>query len=283
MPLVKTALFLGLASSALATTTSALADEKMVCLAAASKGQTLRDAHALLEARDQFRACARQECPAMVQQDCGAWLGEVERGVPTVVLTAKDGSGADLVDVKVSVDGQPLAASLDGQSVPVNPGAHRFRFDGPGGAHVERQVLIKEGEKNQGIAVVFAPTSAPPSPAPAEGARVAETPASTSSSSSRGAMHLWGAIVGGAGLVGVGVGVGLGLDAKSKDNAAAGEPGTARQTDSKAAAQQGTLATIVFGVGAAALAGGAVLWLLAPSAQTAIGTNGRDVVLRGSF
>jgi hypothetical protein len=85
-----------------------------------------------------------------------------------------------------------------------------------------------------------------------------------------------------AGIVGLGVGVGLGLAAKSKDNTAAGEPGTARQTDSQSTTKEGNLATVVFAVGGAALATGAVLWFLAPSAHTAVGTNGRAVVLRGS-
>ena len=46
--------------------TIASADEKALCLDAASKGQTLRDNRKLIEARDQFRVCARQGCPGAV-------------------------------------------------------------------------------------------------------------------------------------------------------------------------------------------------------------------------
>ena len=60
-------------------------------------------------------------------------------------------------------------------------------------------------------------------------------------------------------------------------------PGAGRQTDSQSAARLGNIATIVFAVGGAAVAGGVVLWLLAPSPRAAIGTNGRDVFLGGSF
>ena len=115
-------------------TSAALADDKAVCLEAASKGQTLRDAHQLLEARDQFRICARPQCPAMVQTDCGGWLGDVMRDLPTLVVTAKDAAGADLVRVRVTLDGQPLLTALDGQSVAVNPGQHTLHFDGEDGA-----------------------------------------------------------------------------------------------------------------------------------------------------
>src|SRR4051794_5488755 len=104
---MKTHLFaLLLVSSAIAET--ALAADKTVCLDAASKGQASRDKHALIEAREQFRACAAAQCPAVVQRDCASWLVEVEQNLPTVVVTAKDGTGGDLVDVKVVVDGRPL-------------------------------------------------------------------------------------------------------------------------------------------------------------------------------
>ena len=111
----------------------ALADEKAACLDASSKGQTLRDQHKLVEARQQLRVCAAGGCPSVVQTDCAAWLADVEKAIPTVVLAAKNGAGADLFDVKVSVDGQPLASRLDGQALPLDPGPHAFRFEGADG------------------------------------------------------------------------------------------------------------------------------------------------------
>src|SRR5262245_7790898 len=84
----------------------AFGDDKKVCLAAAAQGQTLRDAHKLVEAREQFRTCAREQCPRVVQKDCVAWLSDVEKNLPSVVLTAKDEAGADIVEGKVSVDGK---------------------------------------------------------------------------------------------------------------------------------------------------------------------------------
>jgi hypothetical protein len=272
----------------LAPTKNAFADDKADCLSAATRGQVLRDTHKLVEAREQFRICARQLCPAMVQQDCGGWLGEVERGVSTVVFTAKDSGGQDLMEVKVRVDGQPLVTSLDGQAVAVNPGPHVFSFDCANHAPLERQAVIKEGEKNQAVTVVLTLTSpsplppAPPVPGvPSESASLSLPPAPTSAPS--GAMRLWGLALGGAGVAGMGVGIGLGLEAKSKDNTASGEPGAARQTDSQSAARLGNVATITFAAGAAVVAGGVVLWLLAPSPHAAIGTNGRDLLLGGSF
>jgi hypothetical protein len=266
------------------------ADDKAACLDAVSQGQTLRDAHRLVEARAQFRICGGPQCPHVLQTDCATWLAELERILPTVVFSAKDGAGHDVLDASVSVDGKVVASKLDGEAVPVDPGLRTFRFERPDGTTTTQQILIKEGEKARGVALVLEPAAAPPprqpgAPPSATGSPGAEHEPLPSPAALRPAspMRLIGWIVGGAGIAGLGVATGIALDAKSKDNTAAGEPGLARQTDSQAAVQQGNVATVVFGIGAAALATGVVLWILAPSPSTTVGINGRDVVLRGSF
>src|SRR5579872_5329928 len=147
-----------LASSALATP-RASADDKSDCLASAGRAQTMRDAHQLLEARDQLRACVRTVCPAVIQSDCAAWLADVEKALPTVVVTARNASGADVVDVKVSVDGQPLLSQLTGQAVPVNAGLRKFHFESADGAVLDLQVMVREGDKNVPIAAVVGATA----------------------------------------------------------------------------------------------------------------------------
>lgn len=104
--------------------------------------------------------------------------------------------------------------------------------------------------------------------------------------------------VGGVGVVGVGLGAFFGLQASSKlsDSNAKGchsgtpdcsATGAAFRNDAKSAA---TISTIAFVVGAAAIAGGAVLWFTAPKPEAPrVGvsgtTSGRDglVVVHGSF
>jgi hypothetical protein len=76
-------------------------------------------------------------------------------------LIAKNAAGSDLVDVKVTVDGAPLATKLDGLAVDVDPGAHTFAFEAPDG-RVEQKVVITEGGKAQRVSVAFgAPGTAP--------------------------------------------------------------------------------------------------------------------------
>jgi hypothetical protein len=132
----------------------AFADDKQVCTDAYGQAQTLRDAHKLTEAREQLRVCARAECPGFIAKDCAAWLKDVEPRIPSVVLIAKNAAGSDLVDVKVTVDGAPLATKLDGLAVDVDPGAHTFAFEAPDGK-VEQKVVIAEGGKAQRVSVAF--------------------------------------------------------------------------------------------------------------------------------
>jgi hypothetical protein len=146
-----------------ATATTALADDPAACVDAASKAQKLRNSHQLLEARAALRICAAAGCPPVVQSDCVPWLAEVEKVLPGVVVTAKDGAGADILDVKVTVDGQPFLTKLDGQSVAIDAGPHTFHFQAPDGTTLDRQVVVREGDKGQSIAVVLGAAPVTPS------------------------------------------------------------------------------------------------------------------------
>jgi hypothetical protein len=280
----KLALALSLCAAPALSARTAAADEKENCLAAASKGQTLRDAHDLVGARDQFRVCARNVCPALVQTDCGNWLDEVERRVPSVVLSAKDGEGHDLLDITVTADGAPLVRKLDGQAVPLNPGVHTFRFELASGESATSQALVKEGEKAQGIAVVL-PLAHPGAKADASKVAVpAPAPVHPFVNGSRGAtQRIVGLVLGGLGVVGLGVGAGVAIDAKSKDNAALAEEEATGPADARAAVNQGNIGTGVVVAGAVVAAAGIVLWVTAPRAKVALGVDGSQVLLRGVF
>ena len=241
--------------------------DKAVCVDAAAQGQTLRDAHQIIEARVQFQSCARASCPSAVQNDCVTWLSELDRSLSTVVLSAKDQGGNDVLDVAVSLDGHPLVGGLDGQAIPINPGLHTFRFERAGSPAITEQLPIKEGERARAISVVF---QSPPAVERASGSRW-------------GTQRILSVVVGGAGVAGVVTGIAIALNAKVNDSNAAGEAGAARHTDSESAASEGNVATVVLSVGAALAATGVVLWFTAPVARTSVGTNGQQLILRGTF
>jgi hypothetical protein len=157
-PITKSRLLLGLCVLVLIAEPEAYADERSDCFDAASQGQILQDQHRLTEARSRFRVCAQQQCPSGMQADCAGWLDAVEKTVPTVVLSAKDGAQQDVFDATVMLDRQPFASKLDGQAIAVDPGPHTFRFERADGTVATEQVILREGEKARSIAVVLAPT-----------------------------------------------------------------------------------------------------------------------------
>lgn len=260
----------------------AQADPKSECIEANTRAQNLRHADKLVEARTQLLVCAREVCPGPVRSDCTRWLAEVDDSLPTVVLGAKDREGNDLVQVRVSVDGKVVSQSIDGRALPIDPGAHRFRFEEKGEPPVTRQVVIRQGQKNRAVDVTIG-TAAEPAPALAvsQPARRGPTPTPASSpahdqpraeSPSPGStQRILALVAGGAGVVGAGVGTVFALESQSKWNDAKTACGTGCGPGSRAYAlndqsrRAGTVAVVSFVAGGVLLATGAVLWLTAPS------------------
>jgi hypothetical protein len=134
------------------------------CIHAADAGQKLRDSGSYLRAREQFIACAAEECPGEIRKGCLGWLAELEKLMPTVVFAARFGA-RELTDVRVSVDGAPLAERIDGKPVPLDPGEHRFRFDRAGAPPIQETAVLVAGEKERLVQARFAPEPVtPPSP-----------------------------------------------------------------------------------------------------------------------
>jgi len=160
---------------------SARADEKQACSDAYQLSQTLRDQHKLVKAREQLRICAAAACPGFITKECTGWLKDVDPRVPSVVLTAKNTAGADVTDVRVTIDGAPLATTLDGIAIDVDPGPHSFAFEGPDG-RAELKVVVTEGTKAQRIAAPLGVAGAIVAPTPEP---VGQAPSATSASPSR--------------------------------------------------------------------------------------------------
>lgn len=256
---------------------AARADEAQTCAEAANQAQRLRDARKLVEARSPLRTCAGSQCPRFIQKDCAQWLEEVDKSLPTVVVTAKDAEGRYLVDVKVSVDGAPFASLLDGQAVPMNPGLHAFHFERSDGASVDQQVPVREGEKNQGIVGLFAKpavTATPKAPAVANGDRAPAGPWRTI-----------GWAVGGLGIVGLGLGVTFGMIAASdKSDAACDASGYCNAESLASARSHATVADVGFIAGGALLLGGGALVLFAPrESQTRVTARTNGIVFEGAW
>lgn len=292
-------LALGLCASALTQSGWARADGTTTCTDAASQGQIQRDAHKLVEARNQFLICAKQECPSVVRKDCTTWLEQVQASLPTVVPVAIDEAGNTLPGVKVSVDGKVLVAKIEGQAVEVNPGTYTFAFEAPDGTKAEKQVVVAEGDKDKRVAVPIASpgalgTAAPPPPStasapapPAASSAPAERPPGESSPAP---WKTIGIVTAGVGVVGLGLGTVFGLQASSKKGSAGCDsnsvcPNTTAESTLSGAQSDGNIATGFFVAGALLAAGGIVMWAVAPGAPVqvapSVGTNTGGILVRG--
>lgn len=160
-------------------------------------------------------------------------------------------------------DGKAIGQAQWGSAVPVDPGPHRVVASAPGRAPWSKQVDVQGEATATRIDV----------PMLAEARGSAQQPVAPMTpepeSSVQGPVGL---VIGGVGVAAMAVGVGLGFAAKSKYDDTEGhcvgsfcDDEGLQATDS--ARTQGTAATIVFVVGAAALVGGGVIWLTAPSSD----------------
>jgi hypothetical protein len=259
------------------------------CLAASHASLDLGSQHKLRAQRAQLLVCAAASCPAAIRKDCIAQVDELKTEIPTILFAAKDPSGADLSAVKVTMDGETLAEALAGVALAIDPGTHTFTFETPGQPNVTKTFVIQEGQHDRRELVMFG--------APAATAAV-PLPASASSDGDAGARRMstqkiLALVAGGVGVVGLGIGTAFGVVALSqKSSAQTACPGsacttTAGSNDWSSAASAGNVSTIALIVGAAGVAGGAVLWFTAPrasgGASAQVGLGPGAVQVRGTF
>jgi hypothetical protein len=132
------------------------------CGDAFDESQVKRDDGKLLEARRLLRVCSGPACSPAKQKLCSEWLDDVEARVPSFILSAKDGSGADLVDVRVTMDGVQVATALDGRALEVDPGPHLLLFELADGSEVRTRAVAEERVKGKVVSVVLGQRPEPP-------------------------------------------------------------------------------------------------------------------------
>ncbi len=198
----------------------------------------------------------------------------------------------DAPGLTVRRDGTDVGRAQWGSPIAVDPGTHRIEALAPGKRPWEQTVRVDHAQKITARVPVLeteavAATPVAPAPAPVESATAAAPPpqqegqpepspvpvepreSGTPGSSQRVA----GGALFGLGVAGLGVGTVFGLLSKSaRDDSAAhcradnrcDRTGVELRDD---AMRNGTIATVAFGVGAAGLVTGTVLWLSAPSSK----------------
>jgi hypothetical protein len=154
LPTIATIVVLSSATAVAAPPASGGADRK-ACIAAADDGQRLRDENKLSAAREKFILCASKSCPGAVAKECSQWLQDAERDMPSVTFRAKDERGKEILDVRVFIDDQAVAESIDARALPIDPGEHKFKFARSDGKTVEDKMVLRPAEKNRLIEMSF--------------------------------------------------------------------------------------------------------------------------------
>jgi hypothetical protein len=166
------------------------------------------------------------------------------------------------------MDGKVVAEKLDGTPLSADPGSHEFTFETAGEKPLTRTFVLKEGEKlrRERIQIGEAPppkpvepTHPPPPPPPKSG-------------QTGDIMRIGGLGLAGAGIVALGVGVFYGLKASSKwsdqqdhcKNSTDCSNHPQAISDHDGAVVYGRFSTTGIIAGAVLLAGGVVMYLVAP-------------------
>lgn len=240
------------------------------CVDANTYGQTLRKEGKLSAARGQFQMCNDAKCPEIVRTDCTQRLDEIEGAMPSILFDVKKTDGSDVVDVKVMMDGKIVAEKMDGSPLVADPGSHEFSFEIPGEKALLRTFVLKEGEKGRRERILMVGPEGPtPAAKPSAPARPSE-PAKSGGTSD--IMRIGGLGLAGAGVVALGVGIFYGLKASSKWSDQQDHCKSATDcsnhpqaiSDHDGAVVYGRFSTIGVIAGAVLIAGGAVLYLVAP-------------------
>jgi hypothetical protein len=222
------------------------------------------------EAASAADAAGRRDYVATAQRHADALAPRLARLTLTV--------DQPLDGLEIKRDGAVVDRAEWGVAIPVDTGSHTIEVSAPGHKGWSTTVTVDQ-EGAQAMVPVPALEALPPeAPVTAASAPAAPPPvvASAPPQSDRGsggAARPVGVIAAGVGVLGLGIATVLALEAKSKyddslKNCESANPNLCNpvglsQRDSARSA--GTGATVALGLGAAAFAGGLVLWLTAPA------------------
>jgi hypothetical protein len=185
------------------------------------------------------------------------------------MLTVTVPPAADRPDLVVKRDGETVGRAVWGTPIPVDPGVHPVTASAPGFVEWKGEVKVdgpaaKVSIEVPALVAVPAPPVAPPPPAPAS----TGTPGST--------QRVVGVVLGSVGLAGLAAGSVFGLLAKKHlddsnghcTGAVCDSTGVSAVSDARSSA---TVSTIAFIAGGALLAGGVVVYLVAPRSGRSVG------------
>jgi hypothetical protein len=197
-------------------------------------------------------------------------ITELEKTLSNLLIVVEASEPAGL---ELRQDGALVGRAGWSTPIPIDPGEHKITATAPGAKPRELSATIAANGQTTtlrlpAIEYLLAAAAAPAAEAPSASTSAAATPADSRSWFATHRKVVAG-VAGGVGVVGVGVGAAFGLMAKSTYESS-GPHCNGDHCDSaghdyrQSAFGKALVSDVAFGVGAAALVGGAVLWLTAP-------------------
>jgi hypothetical protein len=117
------------------------------CIESFERSQELRREDKLVAARRELEICAATTCPGPISKSCKTWAGEVAEALPSVVVRTRRADGEIIKGASLTIDGEPVAAALDGQPIELDVGEHRLAVRTPEGEEATTRVTLKAKEK----------------------------------------------------------------------------------------------------------------------------------------
>jgi hypothetical protein len=254
------------AALALVAAPGSAAKPTRACIDAHAAGQVERDASRLLEARERFKTCAAEACPAMIRKDCAELGAALSPLVPSIVLVAQDAHGAALAGAHARVDDQRALPALDSSPIELDPGVHRIEVALPDGRRQTLDFSLNEGEKSRRVVATFA---------------LAKPAKTASSSSSRNGLAY---VIGGVGLLALGTAGAFAWDGSRKQaELETCAPRCTNLAEVQAMRRSYLIADVLLGVSVVTV--GTSAYLLINNATTDNRSAGRSILVgaRGRF
>jgi hypothetical protein len=133
-------------------------DERLVCDAAFEKAKEVGQSPIQLKAAAEwFGECARPTCARAMRRKCAAVQARIIAKLPSVVPVVTAASGGTVGGVQVRMDGAVLTSSLDGTSIPVDPGEHQFTFARDGEIFSTQRLTLESGQRQQIVSATWKP------------------------------------------------------------------------------------------------------------------------------
>jgi serine/threonine-protein kinase len=254
----------------------------------ASAWATFRAAISAAQAakRDDYLSIAQKRATAL------------EPTLSRVVISEKD---TTVQGIEIKRDGVVVTQAEWGVPIPVDPGAHLVEASAPSKKPWQTTLTIAAGAAPTTVEIPALEDAPAPPPAPTPVAPVAPTPMDNPTPATEEPAHdtgkgssqrTAGVVVGVVGIVGLGVGTAFVFSAKSSyDDSLTHCPTTKNVCDATGVSERdsartsGNFATAAYGIGAAALATGLVLWFTAPSSHARVGVVPAPggALIRGEF